>query len=159
MSHKILRFRRRPWYLWPDSIQAKCRVHLQYNKFYSAYWNHQPKSTFYCGSLTFTSSRWSMLMAYIWVTIDAMQWDMTWIEIGKGNRSQNNLKLFTLKTKSRKSWPNSRFNWSWIYMGTAISIKFLFIFRINSFFYGNPFGPNPFVFPYVASKTSPFIAF
>ena len=30
---------------------------------------------------------------------------------------------------------------------------------MNSFFYGNPFGNNPYVFPYVAAKTNSFIAF
>ncbi len=30
---------------------------------------------------------------------------------------------------------------------------------MNSFFYGNPFGPNPYVFPFAASKICPFITF
>ena len=30
---------------------------------------------------------------------------------------------------------------------------------MNSFFYGNPFGPNPYVFPYATAKNCSFISF
>ena len=35
----------------------------------------------------------------------------------------------------------------------------LLLFRLNSFFYGNPFGPNPYLFPYIAAKNHPFVSY
>lgn len=53
------------------------------------------------------------------------------------------------KTSNRADY---RFSW------TQQQVIFTKI-RMNSFFYGNPFGPNAFFFPYAAAKTSPFINF